>query len=85
MQTVNQVEDEMISKRHKVTDYKFHLCFKQYIFLFIFYLFKITEKEKGLEELCRHVVGSPPQSVKSLILIAASVVLEPHGSTGVAS
>lgn len=45
------------------------------------------------------IVGSPPppwqrsqlgkarrsESVKSLILIAASVVLEPHGSTGVAS
>ena len=46
MQTVNQVEDGMISKRHKVSYYKFELFFKQYRFILIFLnIFKITEKD----------------------------------------
>lgn len=49
IETVNRVEDEMISKKHKVTDYKFHLCFKQYLFIFIsiFSSIYFQNKRKG--------------------------------------
>jgi len=44
--TVKQVEDEMISKKHKVPDHTLPLHFELNIFfIFIFNIFKMTEKE----------------------------------------
>lgn len=49
MGTVQQAEDEMNSKQYKVTD-TFPLHFK----LYNFYIFKMTEKDKGLQQRFGH-------------------------------